>query len=166
MRAFAARAIALVTGLLQATIVAAAGIMMACIVIQVVMRYVFGRAPSWTEEAAMLMFSWAILGGLALGVREGFHVRLDVIVGTVPEAIRRWIERVIDALTATFGGYLLWSGQRFLDMTGGSVSAAIGYPIEILHVFAPVSGALILVFAAARLLGETGGTVEPTEIAP
>lgn len=161
-----ARVVALASGVLKGSIIAAAGIMMACIVIQVVMRYVFGRAPSWTEEAAMLMFSWAILGGLALGVREGFHVRLDIVIGTVPDRMRPWIERAIDALAAIFGGYLFWSGLRFLDMTGGSVSAAIGYPIEILHVLAPISGGLIFVFALARLLGDKSHAKEEAEIAP
>ncbi|MEO3999675.1 TRAP transporter small permease [Mesorhizobium sp. CAU 1732] len=165
MKALAAPVITLISRLLQASIVSAAWIMMLCIVIQVVMRYVFGRAPSWTEEGAMLMFSWAILGGLALGVNQGFHVRLDLIIGSVPLPMRRWAERAIDAFTMSFGAYLLWSGERYYSMTGGSVSAAIGYPIEILHILAPVCGALIFLFATARLLGVSQPEAE-TEIAP
>ena len=38
-------------------------------------------------------------------------------------------------------------------MTGGSVSAAIGYPIEMLHALAPVAGALIGLFASWRIFG-------------
>ena len=64
-----------------------------------------------------------------------------------------------------FGFYLAWSGARFLDMTGGSVSAAIGYPIEMLHALAPVAGALIGLFASWRML--TGSPAEPSpELAP
>lgn len=164
MKALAERAIALISSLLQTTVMASAWIMMLCIVIQVVMRYVFGRAPSWTEEGAMLMFSWAILGGLALGVHQGFHVRLDMLVGSLPPLLRTICERLIDAMTMVFGGYLFWSGQRFVEMTRGSVSAAIGYPIEILHILAPVSGGLIFLFAFARLTGVTQPE-KPTEVA-
>ena len=117
------------------------GVMLACIALQVVMRYVFGNAPSWTEELALLMFSWSIMGGLALGVREGFHVRLDILLDRLPPSLSRWVESGIEAATAVFGAYLAWSGLRFVDVTSGSVSAAIGYPIEFLHALAPVAGA-------------------------
>ena len=42
---------------LEVSLIAATAIMVGCIALQVVMRYVFGRTPSWTEELAVLMFS-------------------------------------------------------------------------------------------------------------
>jgi TRAP-type C4-dicarboxylate transport system permease small subunit len=144
------RLTAITATLLRVSLVAALVTMLACIVLQVVMRYIVGRALSWSEELALLMFAWATLGGLALGVREGFHVRLDLLIGALNPAMRLWAERGIDFATAAFGAYLAWSGTRFLDMTGGSVSAAIRYPIELLHGLAPVTGALICLFALQR----------------
>lgn len=159
------RVIAFLAGALKLSLIAATAVMLGCIALQVVMRYVFGRAPSWTEELAVLMFSWTVMGGLALGVREGFHVRLDFLINLTPSAGRPWAERAIEALTAAFGFYLAWSGLRFLDMTGGSVSAAIGFPIEILHAMAPVAGALVGLFASWRIFGNV--PVEaPAELAP
>jgi TRAP-type C4-dicarboxylate transport system permease small subunit len=61
------RTVRAVAWLLRASLIAAAALMLACIAIQVVMRYVFGRTPSWSEEVAILMFAWITLGGLALG---------------------------------------------------------------------------------------------------
>jgi len=115
------------------------------------MRYVFQRAPSWTEELAVLMFAWASLGALALGVREGFHVRLTLLLDAAPSAARAAGERVLDAVTAFLGAYLAWAGWRFVDMTSGTVSAAVGYPIEVLHIMAPVCGVLVMLFAAERV---------------
>ena len=145
------RLAALVASILRASLVVAVIVMLTCIVVQVVMRYVVGKTLSWSEELAILMFAWATLGGLALGVREGFHVRLDLIVSYLPSTARVWAERTIELLTAVFGGYLLWSGTRFYEMTGGSVSAAIGYPIEFLHVLAPIAGGMICLFSIARV---------------
>ena len=121
------RIIAFVAAVLKLSLIAATAVMVGCIALQVVMRYVFGRTPSWSEEVAVLMFAWATMGGLALGVYEGFHVRLDFLVKLAPEAGRVWYERGLDCVVAAFGAYLAWSGERFLDMTSGSVSAAIGY---------------------------------------
>jgi TRAP-type C4-dicarboxylate transport system permease small subunit len=146
------RVTAITAMLLRLSLVAALMTMLACIVLQVVMRYIVGRALSWSEELALLMFAWATLGGLALGVREGFHVRLDLLIGTLQPAARTRAERAINLATAAFGAYLAWSGVRFFEITGGSVSAAIAYPIELLHGLAPATGALIFLFALQRAL--------------
>lgn len=158
------RVVRAVAWLLRASLIAAAAAMLACIAIQVVMRYVFGRTPSWSEEVAILMFAWATLGGLALGVHEGFHVRLTVLVDPLPAAARAWAERGVDLIAAVFGGCLVWSGLRFVEFTQGSVSAAIAYPIELLHGMAPVAGALVCLFALARMVA--GAPAAPAEASP
>lgn len=145
--------------LTRGSIAIAAALMLTAITYQVVMRYVFGDTPSWSEELAVLLFSWTVLGGLALGVREGWHVRLTLLPDALPRAAWVWAERVTDLVTAALGVFLTWSGWRFLDITAGSVSAAIGYPIEILNVLAPISGALMALFALERAL-RPGGAVE------
>ncbi len=146
------RLISALAALLWWSLFVSIAVMLCCVTLQVVMRYVFHRAPSWTEELAVLMFAWASLGALALGVREGFHVRLTLLLDTAPPAVRAAGERVLDAVTAFVGAYLAWAGWRFVDMTSGSVSAAIGYPIETLHFMAPVCGVLVMLFAAERLV--------------
>jgi len=155
------RVAAVAASVLRATLVAALIVMMAAIVLQVVMRYVLGNTLSWTEELAILMFAWLTLGGIALGVHEGFHVRLDLLIGYLPGPARLAFERAIGLLTTVFGGYIAWSGERFFDFTRGSVSAAIGYPIELLHGLAPVAGALICLFAINGLLAPPRSEPEP-----
>ena len=144
-----ARAAAVLTRL---SIALAAALMLAAIAYQVLMRYVFGDTPAWSEELAVLLFGWTVLGGLALGVHEGYHVRLTVLPDALPGRARVWAERATDAVTAALGGFLLWSGLRFYDITAGSVSAAIGYPIEILNALAPICGALMALFGVERAL--------------
>ncbi|WP_431267614.1 TRAP transporter small permease [Dankookia sp. P2] len=154
-----ARGIAWVT---RASIALAAALMLAAITYQVVMRYVFGDTPSWSEELAVLLFSWSVLGGLALGVHEGWHVRLTLLPDLLPRGLRILAERATDAVTAALGLFLAWSGWRFLDITSGSVSAAIGYPIEILNVLAPIAGLLMALFGLERML-RPGGALPPAE---
>jgi TRAP-type C4-dicarboxylate transport system permease small subunit len=151
--AAATRAVAAATRV--SVTVCAAG-MLAAIVYQVVMRYVVGAASSWSEELAVLLFSWSVLGGLALGVHEGFHVRLTLLPDTLPRGVRVVYERLVDGVTAALGGFLAWSGWRFLDITSGSVSAAIGYPTEILNALAIGCGVLVALFGLERALRPGG----------
>lgn len=154
-----------VAWVLRASLIVAAAVMLACIAIQVVMRYVFGQTPSWSEEVAVLMFAWTTLGGLALGIHEGFHVRLTAALDALPGAGRAWAERGVDLIAAVFGAYLAWSGLRFVEFTRGSVSAAIGYPIEMLHTMAPIAGALVCLFALVRVVAGAAGA-EQVEAPP
>lgn len=144
------------------SIALAAALMLLAILYQVFTRYVLGAASYWSEEFAVLMFSWSVLAGLALGVHEGFHVRLSLLTDALPLAGRIAAERVLDLVITFLGVFLAWSGWRFLDMTSGSVSAAIGYPVEILNALAPIAGALMAVFGLERAL-RPGGALPADE---
>jgi TRAP-type C4-dicarboxylate transport system permease small subunit len=152
-----------VAAMLRWSLIVAVATMLVAITFQVIGRYVFLRAPSWSEELAVFAFSWATIGGLALGVREGFHVALTLLVEQVPPVLKKMWGRVVSLATAGLGLYLLWSGVRFLDFTSGSFSAAMEYPIEILNVMAPIAGGLIALFAVERLIWPLAGAPNDTE---
>lgn len=149
--------------LLRWSLILATAAMLGLIFLQVVMRYVFSQVPSWSEEVALLAFSWATMGGLALGVREGFHVRLTLLTDQLPPRAAAGWEVVVNLLTALLGAYFVWSGLRFLDFTAGSTSAAMEYPIEWLNGMAPIAGALTCLFAIGRILLPPPPPVEVAE---
>jgi|SRR5690606_24602313 len=126
--------------------------MVSAILWQVGMRYIFNRPPSWTEELALLLFSWSMLLMLAVGVREAFHVNMDLLINNLPATGNRLLQAAIDIAIAGFGGYLTWSGITYcLDMYGAT-SAAIAYPIVLLYSAAPVCGVLIFIYSLEQLL--------------
>lgn len=151
LRAWVARIGDLITALVHATVVALASVMLLAIGWQVFMRYVFNRPPSWTEELALLCFTWTMLLMLSVGVRQAFHAHIDLLLKVVPSSVAWWIERAILLLTALFGAYLAKGGATYVLETATATSAAIAYPIYALHLAAPVCGALVLWFAFERL---------------
>ena len=62
--------------------------MTAMVAWQVFSRYVLNASPSWTEAASILVMSWFIFLGAAVGVRENFHMGFDVLVHFLPDARR------------------------------------------------------------------------------
>lgn len=129
--------------------------MLAALSYQVGARYLFNAPPTWTEELSLAMFTWIVLLMGSVGVREGFHVFLDLW----PDHIAPWLQtallRGVQLLTLIIGLALLRSGWSYVTDTQGQVSAAIGYPIEALHAAAPFCGFLIAVHAVAALLKPT-----------
>jgi TRAP-type C4-dicarboxylate transport system permease small subunit len=124
----------------------------ACLLLQVFFRYVIGNALVWSEEMALLTFAWVVLLLTSVGVREGFHVRLGLFLSLLPALPRAVMERVLLLGIGIFGVFLTVSGYRYVTETSGQISAAIGYPTELLHASAMVAGVLITIQAVARLL--------------
>ena len=138
----------ILAGATRYSIALAAALMLSAILYQVVTRYVLGAASSWSEEFAVLMFSWSVLAGLALGVHEGFHVRLTLLTDTLPLAGRIAAERVLDFITAALGVFLAWSAQAVDWLALRSQPA-----LRIGLLAAVMAGCALIYFGLLRVLG-------------
>lgn len=138
--------------LLAVAVVVMVVVMTCALGAQVLLRYVFNITLSWSEELSLGLFTWTVLLMSALGVREGFHVRMALLLDPLPQRLRRESERAIHLATCGVGVFLAWAGWRYVADTSGAVSAAIGYPIELLHASALVCGVLIVSFALESAL--------------
>lgn len=146
------RALAALAQGVRAVVVGLVAVMLCALALQVLMRYVFGQALSWSEELALLCFSWAMLLAIALGVRDGVHVRMDLLASRLPAGPARWLDKAVALAIAGAGGFIAWAGSSYVQDSFGATSAAIGYPTAWLYACAPVGGALILVFALEHAL--------------
>jgi len=137
---------------LRAIVVVLVFAMLAALALQVGMRYLAGRALSWSEELALLGFTWIIVLAGALGIRHGLHARMAMLIEHLPHVGTRLLEALISLLMATLGVAVTVAGWEYVQETRGMVSASMGYPIEILHAAAPAFGVLLTIFALERAL--------------
>ena len=149
----------------RVVVVGLAVVMLASLSLQVVMRYVFNHALSWTEELAVTCFSWSMLLAIAAGVRDAIHVRMDLLVDHLPKPLRATLDRLMTLGIAFIGGFIAWSGASYMADSGGTTSAAIGYPLVWLYACAPVCGGLIMVFALESMLNPVAEPGRPGESA-
>ena len=140
--------LAKVTGVV---VVLLATALVAAIVISIFFRYVVGAALSWPEEISLMIFAWLVLLAGSIGVHDGFHVRLVLLLDRLPGPVRAWVLRAIDAAVAFFGAVLLYSGGDLVARTQDNLTAVLRLPTDIVNWSAIVAGALILVHAASRV---------------
>lgn len=159
------RGLARVTGWV---IVAITTLMMMSLILQVFSRYVLGQGFTWTEELALFLFTWVVLLAATTAIRDDGHVRLQLFVDLLPGTARRIWMRLLTLSVLVFCVVFAMTGAEYVSATLGQVSAAVQYPIEALHMAAPVAGVLGAIHALARLLApqsvidgtpETGGMV-------
>lgn len=136
----------------EVSVIAMTGVMVMALFLQIVSRYFFNSTIVWTEELALLMFTWIVFIGGSLGVRHRFHARLTFLLDGGGKYVNLLLERFTDILVAVFSVFLTMSGTNYVSETRGSFSAAAEYPLELLYVVAPVTGILMLFHSIAALL--------------
>lgn len=136
-------------------------VMLGLLVTQVLMRYFLGAPPSWTEELAIILFAWLVLLYATVGLREGFHVAVDMIPARLTR-LRAWADRLVAALAILFGWVMLSAGIAYVGRTAGQRTAALQFPIEVLYLCVPVCGALFILHGLARLIApDPAGEANP-----
>lgn len=127
-------------------------VMVSSLISGVFFRYVLQDSLTWSGEVAMLCFSWMTLLAAALLVRDGAHVRVELIDSLLPRPMVASLRMFIGLGIFGAGLYMLYTGWNYLELTLGEYSAAIRYPMWLRNVSLPVSGVLIMIFSIRRLV--------------
>lgn len=133
---------------------------------QVFGRYVLNNSPSWTEPAALLLMSWFILLGSAIGVREGNHLGFETALHYAPPPLRRAMLFTTEVLTIGFGLAMVWYGAILTVETWPANMAGLPIPQGMDYLPLPVGGALIVLFATEKLANLVLSGVEAPLVQP
>lgn len=129
---------------------------------QVFARYVLNASPNWSEQAALLLMLYFLLFAAAVGVREGFHIRITLFEDSLVPARRRWLRLANHFLVGVFGFAMAAGGTELIGITASHSISGLG--ISRAFAFVPMAGAgcLILFFSIEHIFAEARGkTVEP-----
>ena len=119
---------------------------------QVFARFVLNASPAWTESTALLLMLYYVLLAAAVGVREGFHLGVRVVLDSLAPAARRLLLRLIDVLVGLFGLLMLINGARLAVFTADHVIPTLGVSRSVAYWPFVISGALVVIFCAERVL--------------
>lgn len=142
------------TGLAAALAVAALAVAVFAGAWQVVARFATETPSTWSEALVRTALIWMALLGLAVALRTGALVSIDVAHRYSRGALRRALEAVALAAVLSLMGVLFWFGWamahrvRFQEMAGLEVSISWGY-------------AAIPVGAAFAAVGALAGFLDP-----
>ncbi|MGG5811128.1 TRAP transporter small permease [Falsiroseomonas sp. CW058] len=120
---------------------------------QVVARYVFNTGVMWSDQAFVKFTIWAALFGASRAVRDGLHVRVDVVLDQLPPAARRPVEMLGLLVNIAFCGAMLWAAIGYTDflMMVGTTNIDSGLPEWIAFLITPTFLALMCLRYAALI---------------
>lgn len=108
-------------------------------------RYIMNDAFSWTEEFAIWGFTWLIFLGAVLGLRQGKHVAVDLVLDRLPPAMSIPAMALRDVLVALAILTLTFSGFDLAQKVGGA-SVSLQWPNALRYGVVPAAGGIGLVF--------------------
>jgi TRAP-type C4-dicarboxylate transport system permease small subunit len=115
---------------------------------QVVSRYVFGRTPAWTEEAARYLAIWVVLLTSALAIEFGEHIAVDLLLTRLPRRVRLlttsvgWVGILLFLVVFTYESFQL------LGVAAGQVTPGLGIPMVWIYAILPLAGSCMLISAS------------------
>ena len=126
--------------------------MTAMVAWQVFSRYVLNASPSWTEAASIMVMSWFIFLGAAVGVRENFHMGFDVLVHFLPESAAPVDARRSPTSRSSPSASAWWSTALQLTIqTWTATIPVLHLPGGFTYMPLVAGGVLITLFALERL---------------
>lgn len=131
--------------------------MTAIVAYQVYMRFVVNSSPAWTESGSIMIMSWFIFLGAAVGVRENFHMGFDVLLYFLPPGAKPWLRAITDvAIFAFAAGMVFYGGELALRGWGVRIPV-LGLPQTFTYLPIVISGALMCLFSLERILLRAAG---------
>ncbi|MET3924299.1 TRAP transporter small permease [Devosia sp. 2618] len=154
-----------VLGLISNTALWLAGIglvaMTVIVAYQVFMRFVLNNSPAWTEAGSIMIMTWFIFLGAAVGVRENFHMGFDVLLYILPPGAKPWLRGISDVLIFGFAFGMVWYGGELAIRFWSTRIPVLGLPTAFTYFPIVVSGVLMCLFSLERFLLRLAG--EPVD---
>lgn len=126
----------------NAVIILGLSAMFLILLAQVIMRYVFSRPLTWSEEAARFIFVYVSFIGISYAYRQKGHIRMEVVVNLFPQAVRRGLEVLINLGTIALFCYMIPFSFRFIGIQACVKATATHIPMSIVYTALPLGMAL------------------------
>jgi TRAP-type C4-dicarboxylate transport system permease small subunit len=157
----AVSALSVVLDLIARLVIALAGLALVVLLLitgwMVFGRYVLNDTPTWVERAALLAILFVALPVAAVGVRERFHMAVEIIVSALPGGARKAAGIAVDLMLLGFGLVMLTWAETLAAMMWGFRIPLLGVPQGMQFVPMMICGALTALFAAEHLLRRAAG---------
>jgi C4-dicarboxylate transporter DctQ subunit len=127
---------------------------------QVVLRYVFNSGIVWGLEATVYLFTWLVLIGISMGIRNDSHIAVELITEKLPAAAQKLAVWAAVALSLLYAG-LMFAGSWTLIgrlYTFGSLAHDIPLPRWVLLAALPIGFGLLGLRLVQATIGIWSGT--------
>ena len=119
---------------------------------QVFLRYVLNWGNAWTELSAIMIMSWFIFLGAAVGVRENYHLGFDVLLYVLPDGSKKILRTISDLVVFGFAVGMVVYGITLMRLQWNEIMPSLGISGAFRYLPLSAGGLLISLFALERIV--------------
>lgn len=132
-------------------------LMTAFITWQVFGRFVLNDTPTWTESSSVILLSWFIILGAAVGIREGNHLSFDVLLYVLGPKTKAVLHTISDGVVIAFGAGMTVYGIQLAKTTWATTIPNLGFSGGVIFLALITGGILVISFSLERILRRITG---------
>ena len=121
---------------------------------QIVMRFVFQAANSWSEELTRYSFIWMSMLGSAIATRRSRNIDVDFLVNLMPRALKIINSIFTKILIIAFLLVITIYGLNLVGMTFKQLSPGLRLPMAYMYASVPTGGILMLIFTMEIIIND------------
>ena len=131
----------------------ASGLMVMTVVIgwQVFARFLLNNSPAWSETFSLILMLYYIMFAAAVGVSEGYHLGIKIILARLSGAPQKWVMTVGDFSVAVFGLLMCVNSVSLVQYTQSHIIPTLNISRAVAYWPFIISGALITLFSVERI---------------
>ncbi|MBT8115476.1 MAG: TRAP transporter small permease [Arenicella sp.] len=119
--------------------------MIALVILNVFLRYLFSYSIFWAEEVATICFVWCVFIGASATYKHKMDIGIDLLVKKTPPAIEKSIRFVVTLILLVLNGYIFYMAIVFTSIAWVKPTAVLGVSSAV------VNSALIIGFGLITL---------------
>ena len=126
---------------------------MSCVVLwQVFVRFVLNWGQAWTELTSIMIMSWFIFLGAAVGVRENYHLGFDVLLYVLPKGSKKELRTISDLVVTAFAVGMIVYGIELMRLQWAERMPGLGISGAFRYLPLAAGGVLIVLFSLERIV--------------
>lgn len=133
--------------------IAAFGVLIAVVTVQVLGRVPGFPSPAWTEEVARFALVYLVAFSCGIAVLRGELVNVDLFVAPLPAKARRVIDRIVDVIILGFAVAIIPGAYDYVAGSIGERARSIDMPMVVIYVVTLIIPVSLAFFSLARLFG-------------
>ena len=119
---------------------------------QVIVRFILNWNNSWTELTAIMIMSWFIFLGAAVGVRENYHLGFDVLLYFLPKGSKKILRTISDVVVLAFSIGMIVYGISLMQLQWNERMPSLGISGAFRYLPLVAGGVLIALFSVERIV--------------
>ena len=142
---------------LEAVIIFLSGLMVVVGAYQILVRYLFNKPSTVSEELLTYAFGWMSLLAAAYMFGKNGRMRMGFLADKAEGSSKRTLEMISQCLIFGFAAVIMiYGGIQITSLTMSQRTASLGIPMGYVYLIVPLSGVLILVYSIMNMAEMTG----------